>query len=54
MQNLSQYERSKYYPKYGNTFDELETCVYKMGEDRDVYIRMYDELILFFIDIIYI
>ena len=44
MQKLSQYEKSNYYAKYGDAFDELETCAYNMGEEWDFYIRMYDEL----------
>lgn len=44
MQKLSQYEKSNYYAKYGDTFDELETYAYNMGEEWDFYIRMYDEL----------
>lgn len=48
MKKLSQYERSKYYTKYGETFEELETCAYKMGEEWDFYIRMYDELDIIF------
>ena len=44
MQKLSQYEKSKYYSKYGDTFEELEAYAYEMGEEWDAYIKMYDEL----------
>lgn len=40
----SRYYGSKYYDKYGDTFKELEACAYKMDEEWDFYIRMYDEL----------
>lgn len=44
MQKLSQYEKSKYYSKYGDAFEELEAYAYEMGEEWDAYIKMYDEL----------
>ncbi len=44
MQKLSQYEKSKYYSKYGDTFEELEAYAYEMGEEWDAYIKMYDEM----------